>query len=84
MPDKMYGKMLQDELPPLLEAIREREQMVGVKTPPYQMIGEPQTQAQLGQALVRQAQDQQAAEQEAIGRATVRLAQERAAMAKRR
>ena len=80
MPDKMYGKVLQDELPMILEAIRQqqaRDQYQG-DSPPYQMLGEPQTQEQLGQAVVRQAQDAAKMEQEQMGRAIVRMSQEKA------
>ena len=78
MPDKMYGKVLQDELPMILEEIRQREQMVGVESPPYQMLGEPQTPEQLKAAQKRQAQDAAKMEQEQMGRAIVRMSQEKA------
>ena len=79
MPDKMYGKVLQDELPMILEAIRQREardQYQG-DSPPYQMLGEPQTQEQLGQAVVLQAQDGAKMDQEQMWRAIVRMDQEK-------
>ena len=80
MPDKMYGKVLQDELPMILEEIRQREardQYQG-DSPPYQMLGEPQTPEQLKAAQARQAQDAANMEQEQMGRAIVRMSQEKA------
>lgn len=115
MPDKMYSKELQDELPLILEAIRSRKvtpaplgqvqggegmvrmpqvagpavdqhgnETVGPDFPPYQMLGEPQTQEQLGRAIVRQAQEERGREQEAMGRAIVRMSQEPLPKAKRK
>ena len=80
MPDIMYSKELQDALPMFLDAIRKqqaRDQYQG-DSPPYQMLGEPQTQEQLGQAVVRQAQDAAKMEQEQMGRAIVQMSQEKA------